>query len=363
MTKQSNIGQYEVPVGIIDGFFRRPWSWETRGDYGDFLAQLGFDFYIYAPKDDRYLRQRWREPWPEPTAAQAAALGQAYRAKGLRFGIGLCPFELHLDQGAPDGTALQAKVRQLNEAEPEILCILFDDMRGDTPELAARQARIVEQVRGASTADSFIVCPTYYSFDPVLEKVFGAMPADYLVDLGRLLDPAIDIFWTGPKVCSRRYPEAHLTEVAELLGRRPFLWDNYPVNDGAAMAPFLHIGPFRDRPDTLQGLIAGQAINPMNQAWLSRIPLRSLADSYREGPAYDPDGAFAAACRALCPSPLGQMLIDDFTLFQETGLERITADQRQELTRRYGSFRGNPAADEVLGWLRGDYAFDSACLT
>ncbi|MEM8934075.1 MAG: sulfatase-like hydrolase/transferase, partial [Acidobacteriota bacterium] len=34
----------------------------------------------------------------------------------------------------------------------------------------------------------FIACPTYYSFDPALERVFGAMPENYLTDFGRLLD-------------------------------------------------------------------------------------------------------------------------------------------------------------------------------
>jgi hypothetical protein len=135
-----------------------------------------------------------------------------------------------------------------------------------------------------------------------------------------MLDPQIDIFWTGPKVCSRHYPEAHLAEVAALIRRPPFLWDNYPVNDSAAMAPFLHLGPFRDRPASLQRAIAGHAVNPMNQAWLSRIPLLSLADSYRGGPHYDPDSSFTAACLELCDTVLGHMLIHDSKLFQKTGL-------------------------------------------
>lgn len=356
-------GRYRIPVGVIEGFFGKPWSWEDRASYADFLRGLGFGFYIYAPKDDRYLRQRWREAWPQATVERAAALGGIYRDKGVEFGIGLSPFELHLDDGAGNAAALRAKVRQLNEVGPEILCILFDDMRGNTPDLAARQAGIADEICGASTADSFIVCPSYYSFDPIVEKVFGAMPEGYLADLGRLLDPRIDIFWTGPKVCSRRYPEAHLAEVAALLRRRPFLWDNYPVNDSAATAPFLHLGPFRDRPAGLQQLISGHAVNPMNQAWLSRIPLQSLADSYGQGPGYDSFASFTAACRAHCDAALGRMLIDDFKLFQKTGLKKMTAEERDALRRRYGAFRGNPHADEVLRWLEGEYAFDPACLT
>ncbi len=353
----------DIPVGVIEGFFGRPWPWQDRAAYADFLCRLGFDFYIYAPKDDRYLRQRWREPWPDEIAARVGSLAETYRDRDVRFGIGLSPFELHLEYGDDERSMLQTKVRQLNDANPDILCILFDDMRGDTPALAERQLRIVGDICAVCTAAKIIVCPTYYSFDPVLEKVFGPMPEGYLVELGRLLDPAIDIFWTGPKVCSRSYPPTHLDEVATLLRRKPFLWDNYPVNDGAAMAPFLHIGPFRDRPAALRQRLAGHAVNPMNQAWLSRIPLRSLADSYRQGNAYAPDASFAEACREECGADLGALLMADIALFQKTGLENLQADDRHSIAQRYGKFRGNAHADEVLGWLRGDYAFDPACLT
>lgn len=349
-------------VGIIEGFFGTPWSWRDRAAYADFLDGLGFDFYIYAPKDDRHLRRRWREPWPDDTVARVAALARDYRDRCLRFGIGFSPFELHLDD-AHDPAALRARVRQLNAVEPDILCILFDDMRGDTPALAARQAAIVDDIRAVSTARRIIVCPTYYSADPVLEKLFGPMPKGYLDDLGRRLAPEIDVFWTGPKVCSRRYPPAHLDDVAGRLRREPFLWDNYPVNDSASMAPFLHIGPFRDRPPALRNRLAGHAVNPMNQAWLSRIPLRSLADSYRCGDAYDPDRSFADACRALCGAELGAAFAADLPLFQRTGLDDLTAAERRALKRRYGEFSGDPFADEVLGWLAGDYAFDPGCLT
>ena len=48
-------------------------------------------------------------------------------------------------------------------------------MRGDIPNLANLQIDYMHQVAELSTAKRIIFCPTYYSFDPVLEKVFGAM--------------------------------------------------------------------------------------------------------------------------------------------------------------------------------------------
>ena len=62
-------------------------------------------------------------------------------------------------------------------------------MPGDSSSLAQRQAEIVQDVQAWSDANHIIVCPTYYSFDPVLERFFGNRPDDYWEDLGRLLPP------------------------------------------------------------------------------------------------------------------------------------------------------------------------------
>src|SRR5690606_14309512 len=110
-------------------------------------------------------------------------------------------------------------------------------------------------------------------------------------DLGASLDKAIDVFWTGPQVISHSYPRDHLLEVADKLQRKPFLWDNYPVNDARRLTPFLHLQAFTGRSKALRDLCSGHLANPMNQAWLSQLPLATLAALYREE-AYDPMQAF-----------------------------------------------------------------------
>ena len=350
-------------LGVIEGFYGREWSWPVRAGTAEFLKESGYGFYIYAPKADPYLRKRWREPMPDAALARLAELAAACRDAGLSFGLGFSPFELYLD---PDGAAradLRRKVAQINEIGPDLLCILFDDMRGDLPKLAELQARILGQITELSGAGRFVFCPTYYSDDPVLEKVFGAKPENYLADLGRRLDSRIEVFWTGPKVCSTAYPEAHLQKVAEALGRKPFLWDNYPVNDGARMSTFLHLRAFRDRPAALRDLLSGHAVNPMNQAWLSRIPLATLAESYRLGDSYDPDAAFEAACRRLCGPDLGAAISEDLPLFQDRGLTSLSEAERAALIERYGRFAGDPYAEELVAWLSNEYEFDPDCLT
>lgn len=354
----------EFDLGIIEGFFGASWPWDMREAYARSLRRIGYDSYIYAPKDDKYLRREWTSDWPDAELDRLKRFATELHHHQVKFGIGLSPFEAYKDYSAALRQRLIEKVRLIeHELSPDIFCILFDDMRGDTPRLAATQLRMIEDVAASTTARRIIMCPTYYSTDPVLERVFGAMPADYLETLGRSLDARVDVFWTGPKVCSSEYPRDHLEAVAQKLARRPFLWDNYPVNDSRAMSAFLHLRAFRNRPSSLREMLAGHAVNPMKQPALSEIPLSTLPMSYAHSEHYHPTEAWRVAARRICGHELAGMIEADLPLFQDVGLDRLSAEQREELVNRYRGHDTHRTALEILHWLNGDYAFDPACLT
>jgi hyaluronoglucosaminidase len=290
-------------------------------------------------------------------------LSTVYKNSNVAWGIGLSPYEIYLTYDAEAKQALDRKVDAINTLDPDILCVLLDDMKGDVPGLAETQAEIFNQIADRSTARRLVLCPTYYSFDPILEKVFGAMPEDYWDVLGREIDPAVDIFWTGPNVCSTEYPEAHLEEVSERLGRKPFIWDNYPVNDSEKRSKRLYLGPYENRPHQLSELSAGHAVNPMNQACLSQIPFWTLGESYRTKSDYNPKAALTKAVEALCDDPgLVDAILGDASTFEEQGLGGISESHRQKLIEKYNGFR-SVFADEIVDWLSGGYTFDPACLT
>ncbi|MEZ5573148.1 MAG: hypothetical protein R3E64_14155 [Halioglobus sp.] len=83
---------------------------------------------------------------------------------------------------------------RLAELSLPVMAILFDDMPGDLESLASRQAEIVGDVCQWLPEIRVLMCPTYYSFDPILEKFFGTMPANYWPQLGRELPDGVDIF-------------------------------------------------------------------------------------------------------------------------------------------------------------------------
>jgi hyaluronoglucosaminidase len=343
-------------LGIVEGYFGAPWSHAARKQVVAALRPRGFCFFHYAPKADAFLRRRWREPHPDAALAALADLSAHCRALGVRFGVGLSPYELFLDFAGPAKADFIAKVRALDAVGLDDLAILFDDMRGDVPDLAAREAEIVHAAMAQTRATRVLTCPTYYSDDRMLDAVFGERPAGYLEDLGRRLDPRVGVYWTGEEICAREFSPGHLARVAEAIGRKPVLWDNYPVNDGPRMSRFLHLRGFTGRPQSIGGQVAAHAINPALQPHLSLIPAATLAASYRDGPAYGYMRAFREAARALAGPALAAMLETDLTALQDMGVERL-GGERDRLRARYATI-DHPMATEVVGFLDGAYTVD-----
>lgn len=351
----------EYLCGVIEGFYGRTWPWSLRRTMIDFLQQQQFNAYIYAPKADRYLRGEWRELYVTAEFSELLALRAHCRERAIQFGIGFSPSGLQSSYTVDDRAALAEKFAQLNELDSDVLCILFDDMPGAIDDLAQRQVAIVNDIMSMSSARRFVICPSYYSFDPVLEQVFGAMPARYLETLGELLPACVDIFWTGALVCSPGYSSQDIAAIASRIGRKPMLWDNYPVNDGKRISRFLHLLPVRERPQQLREWCSGHFANPMNQPLLSQLPLASLAQSYRAS-SYDPERFWLEYLTRFIDTDFAALLRRDAELFQRQGLDALSDNERQTLIADYQRV-SDPAAAEVIDWLQEGYRFDPACLT
>lgn len=346
--------------GVIEGFYGRQWSWDERKFFAGYLSANGFHSYCYAPKGDKYLRSHWSKPWPDVELCELKALARHCQRQGLDFGLGLSPLELFRQYDDRGRSQLREKLDCINDIGPNTLCILFDDMPGEFPALACQQLSIIDDVLSWSSASHHIVCPTYYSFDPVLEEVFGRMPKGYLETLGEGLDPQVGVFWTGNQVISPEISLDDIQHVTQLLRRQPVIWDNYLANDGRKTADHLRLLPFEGRDSALSSACAGHIVNPMNQPYLSRYPLLTLRDSYHQGGAYD--GGESLACAFADEGSLGQLLARDAPLFSRKGLLSIGENARVLLVEEYAAI-SHPAAREVCDWLSGGYHFDPSCLT
>jgi len=338
-------------LGLIEGRFGRIWSERERSHVIATLSGAKYTFYHYGPKADRALRRDWRVAHDAERTRDLTRLSEECRGAGLRFGMAITPVGSTHPFDAAARSDLKRRIADLDDIGIDDVAILFDDLRGDMPELAERQADVVNFCAGLTRATRVYTCPTYYSDDPVLDLVFGNRPDGYLTDLGSRLDPAIQVYWTGEEVCSREIGAAHLKRVAGELGRSVCLWDNYPVNDGARMSRFLHLRGFTGRPAGIADHVSGHAINPMIQAQLGCIPALTLPMVYARGGDYAYGAAFAEVAARLLGPEFAVMLQQDLAAFQDVGHERLGA-RADRLRARYSGI-DHPAAHEILRWLDG----------
>lgn len=268
----------------------------------EFGAHRGMNTYLYAPKDDPYHRERWREPYPETewkALLKLIRLAKQYRIDfvyGFHPGKGLC------FASEEPMASLLTKAERFYDVGVRTFAVLFDDIPSqleheeDKKEFDASLAkaegkwlkRILTQQPTRWTDVEWWICPSYYTEDPLLARIFGRFEPSFLENLAHHLPKDIACLWTGPSVVSKKISLAHVRKIAQHLKRRLILWDNYPVND-LAMSTEMHLSPLTGRDPRLPEFIYGYLNNPLLQETLSFIPLATCFDYAADPVAYDPE--------------------------------------------------------------------------
>ncbi|MFK8042882.1 beta-N-acetylglucosaminidase domain-containing protein [Congregibacter sp.] len=342
-------------LGVIEGFYGRAWSSESRLHMAQWLPAIGIHAYLYAPKADAFLRKSWHLSWPDSQRMHLLELANACASNQLEFHVGLSPFELYRDYGGANKEALKSKLGEVVDLGVSGVAILFDDMPGSLDSLAARQAEICNDLRHwSSDADLALrVCPTYYSDDPILDEIFGARPGNYLEELYGELEGDFEMFWTGPQVCSDSLEPEAIRCVSDSCKGNVAIWDNYPVNDSRARSPHIYVDPLQGRAEGLRGLIGSHWCNAMNQPALSLPALASLPALYGvRAPERD---------RVLEEAGTDQQMVEACMPLSRSPLNMITDAERHALA--LAASRETMAASELRDWLSGGYEFDPDCLT
>ncbi|MDQ4036647.1 MAG: protein O-GlcNAcase [Chloroflexota bacterium] len=278
--------------GLLEGFYDRLWTWPERERVADEVAELGFDTYVYAPKEDRLQNAGWRTPYAPDQAARLSAFTDRCHRLGLSPWLGMRPVGFsYADAG--DAGRLADKLRAAVDMGADRILLLADDIPSTLEEQSAGRFRqlddahawLVDHALGVlDGAVPLAFCPTDYA----------GSGSPYLGRLGAELPPEVDMCWTGSDVCSSRITAAEAVAIGRVLRRRPLVWDNYPVND-AGMTRQLHVGPIRDRDPDLVRATRGFLVNAALQPEAGLIPLATWAEYLRDPAGYDPDAAFDRA--------------------------------------------------------------------
>ena len=251
--------------GVLEGFYGRPWTWDERIAVAQHCASHGMTHYVYAPKDDPKQRADWRVPYTDDELAQFRRVATE---GGLTLGCAVSP-GLSIDyRSGADRALLMAKIESLVDAGAGLIALQFDDipMRDG---LGAEHGDITAWVHTHLDGRAELaMCPTEY---------VGVEPSPYLSALADLVPEDVPIQWTGVLVVNDEITVADAeARAAALGGRKPSLWDNYPVNDGF-MVDQLFLGPLRGRPSALLDAIDGYMANSLVQPMAARLPLASVA--------------------------------------------------------------------------------------
>jgi hypothetical protein len=314
--------------GVIEGFYGPPWSGSDRQAVLRFEGAHKMDSYVYAPKDDPYHRDRWRDPYPADQLAQLGALARLARQEHVDFVFAVSPGQSVCYSSDDDFRALTAKAQSVYDLGVRSFALFFDDIAA-TLTCASDQNRFGGETSPSAAAQAYLLnrfdhdfAATHPGMAPlrtVPTEYNGLDPSDYKKRLAQLVDPDIHMYWTGPQVVSPTISDSDLTAARALYAHPLEVWDNYPVNDYQLDRLFL--GPVTGRGTTMAADgVSGFVANPMLEAIPSEPALATTADLTWNDAAYDPQrswdravasvgGPASAALRAFAEnnlsSPLG----------------------------------------------------------
>ena len=350
-------------AGIIEGFYGRPYKKDTRHAMMRMVAYLGFSFYVYAPKNDISLRKNWISELSSQAEENLTHCSFMAKNSGLDFAFGISPLGLTASL-KPLLPVFKAKVQRLmSVTRADFACLLFDDVPNQFSDLGKRQNTVIKALRDAVGNEKEIwVCPTTYSDDPILTKLYGPTDPSYFSDLISGLDNRVKFFWTGSKVLSPGFTYDDINRADSIFKGRTVIWHNYPVNDGRARADRLYLEPYQNMQPCADKRITAVAVNPMTEGALSMIPLSTLIPAL-EGKPYDRLRAIRDNAAGELSGPASEKILSIIQKIEKTGLERTAQGDLSALRALCKAQSGSLACDEIIDFLNGRYAFDPECLT
>lgn len=354
----------KTTLGIIEGFYGRQYTIDERDELINFIANKGYSYYIYAPKNDKSLRREWEKPFDSAKSELLVHISNLCSKLNLDFGVGISPLSITKEKDKQLDLLIKKIDWLLENTNLKIIAILFDDISLYTDEEGKKQNEIIKEVHtyllSKNKSIRLIFCPTYYTFDPILDKVFGQRPLHYYDDIVKDLDKSIEIFWTGNKVLSKTITKDDIEKANNLWGRKVTLWDNYPVNDGKFISKHIYTRPFKNRSD-LDGIVLSHAVNPMLECKLNEVVLESLLSCYKGLDEDTIEKERISRLKKLLPESY-EKISDILDILNDEGIEALSDQMITRLKNEVSSDR-TKAAIEICDFLNGIYKFDEACLT
>ena len=283
--------------GFVEGFYGYPWSFEDRLSLMSESSEFKMNTYIYAPKDDPYHKDQWRELYPEDKAEELRQLAAEGKKDNMSFCWSVHPgsgFNYYTDA---DYNSLIAKFEQLYSLGVRQFGISYDDLGGSVSgsqhaEIINRVNREFVQVKG--DVKPLIVVGTRYC------NGWGPSMTTYFKPFWQNLDDDVVVMWTGANTMSAITKDAYEWPKTQtgVTNKDLAAWWNYPVNDycdgNLMMSPLENL---ENDVDNLSGFF----LNPMSQAEASKVAIFSGADYSWNIGAFERTSSWVRAIDELVP--------------------------------------------------------------
>ena len=252
-------------TGYIEGYYGRLFDWRDRNRLLGGIAAAAMTSYFYAPKEDAFHRQFWRQPYDKAWQAEFAQFAATAVAKNIHPIAGIAPgldfdfasLDAPMDQ-KNDFTILVAKARQFLANGASMIALLMDDIAADfearsgsfTNEGSAHAA--LANRLGSAIDAPIIVVPRIYADSLITPD--DAQSLTYLEQFAGHLDQHHQVVYCGDDIVALRpFGDAggHLDPASVII------WDNFYANDYCPNRLFL--GPLKKR--NLDKSIVGHFIN------------------------------------------------------------------------------------------------------
>jgi hyaluronoglucosaminidase len=252
-------------LGALEGYYGPSLGHDARLQLMEWAGAKGYNCFAYAPKDDPFHREKWRDPYPDDEMRAFEELVKKGRDTGVEFCFTISP---GLDWSVGDEEALINKLRSLAAIGCTTFGVLWDDVPPGGAELGESHAR------GTAAATDAIGGARWWT---VCTDYAVTLPTPYLDGFCKVLPQEVAVSWTGSAVTPLTITGAEASSLGDSLGgRKLLLWENFPVND-ALMKDVLHLGPYPERSPDLVDATQGAFINLMPQAFANRVGLSCAA--------------------------------------------------------------------------------------
>ena len=278
--------------GYIEGFYGDTWEQSKRLSVMSLMAKYGMNTFYYAPKDDDYHREKWRELYPEKELSDLTNLFDFACENELDFCWSIGPGLTYKYTSEEDFDLLINKIRNVYSIGVRNFGLLLDDIPADFQYEEDSKAfdstvdahiylvnKTYNALKEFDSSINLTFCPTQY---------FGDENGYYISKFGSSIPADVSLFWTGAEICSRVQTVREADEFMRSTCHKPLYWDNFPVND-AEMFQEMHIGPLIGRDKDLYKHCEGIISNVMEYAECSKIPLMTIADYLWNPLSYNPE--------------------------------------------------------------------------